>query len=248
MRYFYILFITFFIASCNNNTGHKEKSVIANLNVSDSDSKASIENKDSKVILNSGNSEPTLNSKTSIKIKVNDSPENILKFNIKEFNKRQRNGELRSMINDSIERFAEFNKDAIIEYEGKINEVFYYVKIFNSKTYFIKEEGLAFKGFPIGLHKYYSDSGVLLRTFDFDQYNSFSIHDVRKKILIDYKIDIFIKDNLIQFYREGEKVLSYHLFILTRLLENNKKRGMFRFIIDGNTGEYISIGEMKPNF
>lgn len=63
-------------------------------------------------------------------------------------------------------------------------------KIFDKNTLRLKSEGEFFDGFAIGIHKTYDENGQIIEEVDHDLPYSFSLDDVRQKILNEFGNDI----------------------------------------------------------
>jgi hypothetical protein len=106
-------------------------------------------------------------------------------------------------------------------------------KIFDKNTLRLKSEGEFFHGFAIGVHKTYDENGQIIEEVDNDLPYSFSLDDVRQKILTEFGKDIMDAGQRASVSRSTNPAPHYVVVIpLTSLLTGNSRA----ITLNGGTG------------
>ena len=111
-------------------------------------------------------------------------------------------------------------------------------KLFYKDTLSLKKEAEFFQGFAIGVHKRYDEKGELIEEIDHDLPFTFSLEDVRQKILSEFGKDIM--DAGLRFGISRSTNPAPHYIVVIPL--TNLPKGESKLLkINGETGEVAAV-------
>jgi len=177
------------------------------------------------------------------KIINTDHPIQLKNFDVEKFNKNQAGGQYNFHVPQSTNN--------VQQVEIGLNG--YYERITNTKSrygeyreYFqngkLKQEGLFFNDFMIGIHRIYDKNGKLVDRIDFNKPFPFSIENLIRKIKNKYKIDIADPDKHIFLSRSTNPSSHYDVAI-----DIEDSSGLQRWLkVDGVTGRILSDTTIEP--
>lgn len=142
------------------------------------------------------------------------------------------------LYDSKIIEYSEYNGNVSIQ-ESLNNSPYTSVNMYSLKTLRLLRQQQMFYGFCIGTTNIYNAKGIQIETIDCDKNYKFSVPELIKKILVQYKIDLTnVKGKRIVVDR-GLSNQKYCYYLYLGLTENAKGPSR-HLIIDGNTGETIS--------
>jgi hypothetical protein len=138
----------------------------------------------------------------------------------------------------TLHEYKDSYQQELIRADGSIKQS----KIFDKETLNLKKEGEFFYGFAIGIHKTYDENGELLEEINHDLPYSFSLEDVRQKILAEFGKDIMDAEQRVKVSRSTNPAPHYVVIIPLTSLPKGDSRAIR---LNGETGEIEADYVMK---